>query len=193
MARSLATRCRAIRRFPAVLEQNAETGTQVSLFSPSGARMFGILRGIVMRMDALVPNEPPRRLAPWQVRRAVRLLIGATSSACSVATLAAACGLSRSHFAHAFRATTGVPPHRWLLLHRVGQAREMMVRTDRRLAEIAQLCGFADQSHFSRTFRSVMGSSPAVWRRERRAAVSDRELGPASLWAAKRVAKAPAW
>jgi AraC-like DNA-binding protein len=94
-----------------------------------------------------------------------------------VATLAAACGLSRSHFAHAFRATTGVPPHKWLLLHRVRHACEMMERTDTCLAEIAHSCGFADQSHFSRTFRSVMGNSPAVWRRERRSGVTAIELG----------------
>lgn len=130
-----------------------------------------------MRMDALVRNEPRRRLAPWQARRAIRLLIKATATACPVATLAAACGLSRSHFAHAFRATTGVPPHKWLLLHRVRRACEMMERTDRPLAEIAQRCGFADQSHFSRTFRAVMGSSPAVWRRERRSGVTVAELG----------------
>ena len=130
-----------------------------------------------MRMDALVRNEPRRRLAPWQARRAMRLLIKATSTACPVAALAEACGLSRSHFAHAFRATTGVPPHKWLTLHRVRRACAMMERTDRRLAEIAQRCGFADQSHFSRTFRAVMGSSPAVWRRERRSGVSAAELG----------------
>lgn len=128
-----------------------------------------------MRMDALVRNEPRRQLAPWQARRAMHLLIKATSTTCPVATLAAACGLSRSHFAHAFRATTGVPPHKWLLLHRVRRACEMMERTDRPLAEIAQRCGFADQSHFSRTFRAVIGSSPAVWRRERRSGVTIAE------------------
>ena len=128
-----------------------------------------------MRMHALVRNEPLRRLAPWQARRAIQLLTEATSTACPVATLATACGLSRSHFAHAFRATTGVPPHKWLLQHRVRRACELMEQTDESLAEIAQTCGFADQSHFSRRFRAVMGCSPAVWRRERRSGVTTAE------------------
>jgi AraC-like DNA-binding protein len=127
-------------------------------------------------MHALVRNEPPRRLAPWQAQRAIHLLTEATSTACPVATLAAACGLSRSHFAHGFRATTGVPPHKWLLLHRIRRACEMMEQTDLTLAEIAHSCGFADQSHFSRRFRAVMRSSPAVWRREHRAGVTAIEL-----------------
>jgi len=133
-----------------------------------------------MRMDALVRNEPQRRLAPWQARRAIQLLTEATSTACSVAALAAACGLSRSHFANAFRATTGLPPHKWLLLHRIRYACEMMERTGHPLAEIAQNCGFADQSHFSRTFRAVIGSSPAAWRRQRRSGVTAAELGSAA-------------
>ncbi len=129
-----------------------------------------------MRTGTVVLTKPPRRLAPWQVRRAIQLLITATSSTCPVTRLAEACGLSRSHFAHAFRATTGLPPHQWLLRHRVRQACEMMEQTDHRLAEIAHSCGFADQSHFSRTFRAWMNRSPAVWRREQRSGVTAAEF-----------------
>jgi AraC family transcriptional regulator len=133
-----------------------------------------------MPTRALLSNEPRRRLAPWQAQRAIQLLIESTATTCPVAALAAACGLSRSHFAHAFRATTGVPPHKWLLQHRIRHACEMMERTDQRLAEIAHSCGFADQSHFSRRFRSEMGRSPAVWRRERRMGVTAAEFGAAT-------------
>jgi AraC-like DNA-binding protein len=129
-------------------------------------------------MGAVVRNQPPRRLAPWQAQRAIQLLTKATSTECPVARLAEACGLSRSHFAHAFRTTTGLPPHEWLLSHRIRLACQMMEQTDQCLAAIAQSCGFADQSHFSRRFRATMGSSPAVWRRERRAGVTAAELVP---------------
>ncbi|MGE5104439.1 MAG: helix-turn-helix transcriptional regulator [Betaproteobacteria bacterium] len=37
----------------------------------------------------------------------------------SLAQLAAQCGLSERHFTPAFRQSTGVPPHRWLLRRRV--------------------------------------------------------------------------
>ncbi len=117
-----------------------------------------------------------RPLAPWQVDRAVKLLLSATSTGCSVETLARACGLSGSHFAHAFKASTGVPPHRWLLLHRVQRAREMMEGTTESLSAIAVSCGFADQSHLTRAFRSIEGRCPAAWRRERRSGVTAAEL-----------------
>ena len=129
-----------------------------------------------MRTDAVVLAKPPRRLAPWQAQSAIQLLSTAIASACPVTKLAEACGLSRSHFAHAFRGTTGVTPHKWLLQHRIRRACEMMEHTDQCLAEIAHGCGFADQSHFSRTFRALMNQSPAVWRRERRSGVTADEL-----------------
>jgi AraC family transcriptional regulator len=152
----------------------------VSLISPVARIILGLPQGMVMRMGAQVRYEPRRRLAPWQVQRAIDLLTEETCATCPVATLAAACGLSRSHFAQAFRAATGLPPHKWLLSHRIRHACELMEQTDQCLAEIAQTCGFADQSHFSRRFRAAMGSSPAVWRRERRSGVTPAELALAS-------------
>jgi AraC family transcriptional regulator len=149
----------------------------MSLNSRLAEVILGHRQGMVMRMDGWVRNEPRRRLAPWQVQRAIQLLTEATCSTCPVTMLADACGLSRSHFAQAFRAATGLPPHKWLLSHRIRLACELMEQTDHCLAEIAQTCGFADQSHFSRRFRAAMGNSPAVWRRERRAGVTPAELG----------------
>jgi AraC family transcriptional regulator len=36
------------------------------------------------------------------------------------------------------------------------------------LAEIALDCGFSEQSHFTRTFTRMVGTSPGEWRRQRR-------------------------
>jgi AraC family transcriptional regulator len=129
-----------------------------------------------MHTRQAVKRRAAKGLAPWQAQRAIHLLVSARSAGCSVEMLADACGLSPSHFAHAFKASTGVPPHRWLLLHRVQRARELMESTKDGLSAIALSCGFSDQSHLTRAFRSVMGSSPAAWRRERRMGVTAAEL-----------------
>ena len=133
-----------------------------------------------------------RALAPWQVHRAIELLISDPSARCSVSMLARACGLSDSHFAHAFKTSTGLPPHRWLSLHRVQRARELIESTGESLSSIAVSCGYADQSHLTRAFRSVLGSSPAAWRRERRMGVTAAELGTPDASAERSVAATPA-
>lgn len=158
-----------------MLERNGETVTNLSLcFTPKGSKAQS-KRDTTVSGDKAVQKASAGALAPWQTHRAIQLL-SATCAGCSVETLAIACGLSRSHFAHAFKASTGVPPHRWLLQHRVQRARELIESTRDSLAGIALSCGFSDQSHLTRAFHSVTGHSPAAWRRERRLGVSAAEL-----------------
>jgi transcriptional regulator GlxA family with amidase domain len=52
---------------------------------------------------------------------------------------------------------------------RLQRAGEMLQQTNDSISSIASRCGFADQSHLTRMFRAAMGSSPAAWRRQRKA------------------------
>jgi len=106
-------------------------------------------------------------LAPRQERLAKDLLRANLSGELCLADLARECGLSVSHFARSFRRSTGLPPHRWLLMERVEHAKGRLKSTDMSLLEIALACGFADQSHFTRVFSRATGLSPAAWRRHR--------------------------
>lgn len=112
-----------------------------------------------------------RGLAGWQLDLAKRLLLRDLSGDFPVAELAGHCGLSRSYFARAFKVSMGLPPHRWLMRHRIQRAQEMLERTKESIAAIALGCGFADQSHLTRVFHAVTGTSPAAWRRQRKAGV----------------------
>ncbi|WP_338821811.1 AraC family transcriptional regulator [Bradyrhizobium septentrionale] len=106
-------------------------------------------------------------LAPWQVKRACERLDSDLGGELSLQQIAAEFGLSVSHFSRAFRSSTGLPPHRWLLRQRVEVAQQLMTVRDLPLAEIAISAGFANQSHFTRVFTAVVGISPGVWRREK--------------------------
>lgn len=113
-----------------------------------------------------IAQRPPLGgLAPCQERRAKELLSANLNEEVSLSRLAAECGLSVHHFARAFRQSTGVPPHRWLLKHRVERAKELLRNSASPLADVAFECGFADQSHFTRVFTAMVGVSPGAWRR----------------------------
>jgi AraC family transcriptional regulator len=112
-------------------------------------------------------TEPSRGgLAPWQAKRACERLESDLGGKFSLQQIAAEFGLSVSHFSRAFRISTGLPPHRWLLRQRVKAAKQLMTVRDLPLSEIAISAGFANQSHFTRVFSSVVGVSPGAWRRE---------------------------
>jgi AraC family transcriptional regulator len=104
-------------------------------------------------------------LAPWQEKRSKGMLAGDLTGATPLHEIADACGLSVSHFSRAFRTSTGLAPHAWLLQARVQAAKAMLRQRDIPLSTIAQVCGFADQSHFARVFTGRVGLSPGNWRK----------------------------
>lgn len=104
-------------------------------------------------------------LAPWQEKRSKEMLAGNLTGATPLHEIAEACGLSVSHFSRAFRGSTGLAPHAWLLQARVEAAKVMLRERRASLVEIACTCGFADQSHFAHVFTRRVGLSPGAWRK----------------------------
>ena len=104
-------------------------------------------------------------LAPWQVRRIITHVNANLDAALRVEDLARLARLSQSHFSREFSSSFGCPPHRFITRCRLERAKELMLRADMPLLQIAIECGFADQPHFSRVFLRFVGISPGRWRR----------------------------
>jgi AraC-like DNA-binding protein len=140
--------------------------------NPLFVDQLGIAVGVYLfeRYGGVAGPADGRRalLSKKQLALAGELLRAHPAGNMSVAELAEACGLSRGYFIHAFKSTTGVTPHQWALSRRIEQARELLCSSELPLAEIALICGFADQSHFTRVFSRLVGASPGQWRRRTR-------------------------
>ena len=78
----------------------------------------------------------------------------------SLRDLAAIAGLSPYYFHRVFCRTLGLPPHAYQLQVRIMRAKSM-IRDGRPLAHVAAATGFADQSHFTRHFKRLTGTTPA--------------------------------
>lgn len=78
--------------------------------------------------------------------------------------LEAATGCDRWQLSRDFRTVLGTSPYRYLQHRRIDLAKRLL-RGGATLAEAAHGAGFADQSHFSRTFRKTVGLTPKVWLR----------------------------
>jgi AraC-like DNA-binding protein len=76
-----------------------------------------------------------------------------------IETLAAEVGWSRRHLAARFREEIGLPPKALSRLIRIEHAAQR-VRAGDPLPDIAYAGGYADQSHFSRDFRELVGCTP---------------------------------
>ena len=72
-------------------------------------------------------------------------------------------GLDRFTLARQFRAAFGTSPYNYLVMRRLGRARQLLA-LGTGLAEVAAACGFADQSHLTRQFHRAYGVTPGRWR-----------------------------
>jgi AraC family transcriptional regulator len=119
--------------------------------------------------DASTLRRPRAGLARWQINRVSAFIEERLTECIRVCDLSAIARSSPSYFSCAFKRTFGASPHAYLMGRRICRAVELMLKSDAPLSEIAHSCGFADQAHFSRQFRRVMGHPPSHWRRERAA------------------------
>ncbi|WP_254711714.1 helix-turn-helix domain-containing protein [Streptomyces sp. TRM64462] len=105
------------------------------------------------------PGLPPRRMA-----HVVDYIQANLAGRITLDDLARVAGVSASHFTRVFRASTGQSPHQYVMRRRLDRAREALLASDAPIAHIADACGFADQSHLTRTMRRHLGVTPSALR-----------------------------
>ena len=105
------------------------------------------------------------RLTAAQRARVLQLIQERLAEDLTLEELAAAAGISRSHFARLFKSTMGVTPHQFVLDQRIAEARRLLEGTLMPLVDIAASTGFASQSHLCSAMRRHLGFPPGQWRR----------------------------
>ena len=100
-----------------------------------------------------------------RLKRAILLMEGSIATPRSLDGIAREIGLGMRQFERLFGAELGVTPKRFMLSIRLRYARWLLFNTPQSVTEIAFQTGFADCSHFVRSFRSAFGSSPGLVRR----------------------------
>ncbi|WP_188825424.1 helix-turn-helix domain-containing protein [Brucella endophytica] len=114
------------------------------------------------------PERKRSQLSPRQLRRVIDFIEENCLRSIRLRELADLAGLSETHFSHAFKASTGLPPHQWQMQARIRKACELMNRSALSLTAIASATGFSDQAHFTRVFKRCLGVTPAVWLQSRK-------------------------
>lgn len=105
-------------------------------------------------------------LTPLQLRRVMDYIEVRLDQDLGLGDLAALADLSTHHFGQAFKASTGMPPHRYLIERRIHRAKELLIGGNQSIAEIAVSVGFSSQSHMTFNFRKLVTTTPARYRRE---------------------------
>ncbi|MBR6577474.1 MAG: helix-turn-helix domain-containing protein [Clostridia bacterium] len=83
----------------------------------------------------------------------------------SLSELALGYHISESHLSHIFKSVTGYAPIEYLMSCRLSAAKNLLSSSDKSIKEIIDLCGFSDESNFSRTFKKKVGMTPTEFRK----------------------------
>ena len=108
-----------------------------------------------------LPDEPLDALKLNQLKEFIEEHL---SEDLSIANMASVVHTSPFHFARAFKAATGQPPHRYVIHRRMERAKILLSVTRLPVAEVANRVGFSNQSHFSAQFRRATGTTPKGYR-----------------------------
>jgi AraC-like DNA-binding protein len=102
-------------------------------------------------------DVPPAALEAWR-------LLQRSAGRIGVRELAREAGWSQRHLAEMARRETGLSPKQAARVIRFDRARRLLQRRPgTRLADLAAGCGYADESHLDREFRSLAGAPPRRW------------------------------
>jgi AraC-like DNA-binding protein len=86
------------------------------------------------------------------------------SEAISLDQAAGLVHMSKSHFLHFMKQVTGLSFVSYLNQFRIAKAQELLIKSDKSIAEIGQGVGFCDQSYFGNVFRKLLHMSPSQYR-----------------------------
>src|SRR5262249_52819885 len=111
-----------------------------------------------------VAPKRPATLSQHKLGRAMEYIDAHLGDDLTLCDIAAALAMSSGHFAHAFRHTVGMPPHRYVLCRRIEHAKWLLRNSDLPITQIAQQIGCSSPSSFSFLFHRATGITPTNYR-----------------------------
>lgn len=125
-------------------------------------------RLITLQHGDSAPSRAPQQLGQRTLARLADYIEGALHRRLTLEELARVAELSPFHFARSFKATTGLPPHQYVLARRIELAKRLIMASSQSIQEVAWSVGFENISHFRRQFAAQVGVVPGVLRRATR-------------------------
>ena len=105
-----------------------------------------------------------RGLPSARLKRVLEYIAAHLGDEIRLETLASVAETSQHHFSELFQHSTAVSPYQYVIGQRVELGKRMLRDTDLSILEIGLATGFADQSHFTKTFRRIARVTPRDYR-----------------------------
>ena len=135
-------------------------------------QLYGDVLGMALSL-ALVKNYSHSNIAlpsakggltPARLKRVLGYMNDHCHKDVRLSELAEVAQTSLYHFSRLFHESMGMPPHQYLTQMRIEKAKALLRVPRSSIAKIAIATGFANSSHFGKTFRRVVGVTPSEYK-----------------------------
>jgi AraC-like DNA-binding protein len=116
--------------------------------------------------DGAAPPSWLRGLSDPRIARALAEIHRAPEKSWTLAQLASQAAMSRTAFAHRFRALVGRSPVSYLATWRMQKAAYLLETRALSIAQVAERVGYTSELAFAKAFRRLIGSPPGAYARE---------------------------
>jgi AraC family transcriptional regulator len=142
----------------------AQPGSSEELFGDLATTLFALQ--LERAHGVNVASSGPRRsgLSPFVLKRVREYVASHLAGTIRLQQLAALAGLSPFHFSRAFKASTGLSPHAYVLHCRITEAKRLLSGSNLTVSDVARRIGFGGAGQLSRRFRAFTGTTPTAFR-----------------------------
>jgi AraC family transcriptional regulator len=103
-------------------------------------------------------------MSPSRLNKVLEYVAAGLEEQLRLAAMAQVAGISPYYFCREFKKTMGITPYGYIVQQRIDRAKALLQDTSMSITEIGAQLLFATPSHFTATFRKLVGCTPSVFR-----------------------------
>jgi AraC family transcriptional regulator len=134
------------------------------LFGDLATTLFALQLERAHGVSAASPGPRRSGLSPFVLKRVREYVASHLAGTIRLQQLAALAGLSPFHFSRAFKASTGLSPHAYVLHCRISESKRLLSGSHLTISDIARRTGFSGTGQLSTRFRAFTGKTPTAFR-----------------------------
>lgn len=128
-------------------------------------KLLSILVLLIREYDYVDAPDKTGSSRFYGISAAMKYLDTNLSKPLTLEELSEKAGLNKTYFITLFKKLNGVTPWEYITAKRVERAKELFLRGEKSVTDVARVCGFGSPSNLSRGFRKVTGFTPSEWKK----------------------------